>query len=321
MIKYRRFLLVFACCILLSSVFAACRGGSGAVDSNAEGTVYLYYLNQKRTGLLQREYEPQGEATQDIFQELIQKLSGEPDYYGVNGPLPDRVSLQDVSLSKHTVWIDYSASYREADVVSQTLCNAAFVLTLTQLPEILAVRFSVNGEELTNASGEADGTYTKDDFVAGSSGLFANYYATKLVLYLANNDGTALRSYTYDAVFENSISVERYVISELISWQSEEQSGYQGCVNPDTQILDVETKNGVCYVDLTREFLDGVQGVSPEITIYAIVNSLTELGNIHYVQLTVEDETDVMFGNISLNQTFSKNWDYVEVQEEATTKN
>ena len=83
-------------------------------------------------------------------------------------------------------------------------------------------------------------------------------------------------------------------------------------INPETKIVNILTKDGICYVNLDSSFLTVVNNVSTEVAVYAIVNSLVELDNINKVQILVNGEVPTTFSN----STFERNLDYVTTLEQ-----
>lgn len=70
--------------------------------------------------------------------------------------------------------------------------------------------------------------------------------------------------------------------------------------------------DGVCYVNLSSEFLEQPYNVSSEATIYSIVNSLVEFSNVNKVQILVDGESELMYReNINLDTIFTRNLDLV----------
>ena len=83
--------------------------------------------------------------------------------------------------------------------------------------------------------------------------------------------------------------------------------------NPDTKVLSVAVRDGICYVNLDSSFVNQIYNVTPEVTIYAITNSLVELSNVNKVQISINGETNINYReNISLSATFERNLDLVE---------
>ena len=83
-------------------------------------------------------------------------------------------------------------------------------------------------------------------------------------------------------------------------------------INPETKIVNILTKDGICYVNLDSNFLTVINNVSTEVAVYSIVNSLVELDNINKVQILVNGEVPTTFSN----STFERNLDYVTTLEQ-----
>jgi hypothetical protein len=72
----------------------------------------------------------------------------------------------------------------------------------------------------------------------------------------------------------------------------------------------VKIDGRVATVDLTKEFVDNHPGgkTLEELTVYSIVNSLTEMKEIERVKIIINGkETKTFKGNVSLNTDFPRN--------------
>ena len=78
-------------------------------------------------------------------------------------------------------------------------------------------------------------------------------------------------------------------------------------INPSTKIINVMTKDGVCYVNLSEDFLTVVGNVPTKVSVYSIVNSLVELNSVNKVQILVNGEVPASFSNT----VFERNLDIV----------
>lgn len=83
---------------------------------------------------------------------------------------------------------------------------------------------------------------------------------------------------------------------------------------PDgTELLNVSTKDGICYVDFNEKFMDKMEGIKDEVVIYSVVNSLVELSTINKVQFTINGEIKKNYREgISFDGLFERNLDLVE---------
>lgn len=86
--------------------------------------------------------------------------------------------------------------------------------------------------------------------------------------------------------------------------------GLHATINPNTKIINVTTKDGICYVNLDDNFLTVPDNVSMDAAVYSIVNSLVELSNINKVQILVNGEVPTTSA-IFQNSTFERNLDMV----------
>lgn len=78
-------------------------------------------------------------------------------------------------------------------------------------------------------------------------------------------------------------------------------------------MVSVSTVNGTCYVNLTDSILKINPTVMPELMIYAIVDSLTELRDISSVQFLVNSSSNVSYlDTIDFSNPFSRNLDYLQ---------
>ena len=84
-----------------------------------------------------------------------------------------------------------------------------------------------------------------------------------------------------------------------------QEKGYKDTIPKGTKVNSVVTKEGICYIDLSSEFLTQQEGVSPEVVIYSVVNSLAELPTVNKVQFTVNGEK-VKVGEANIAVPWSK---------------
>ena len=96
----------------------------------------------------------------------------------------------------------------------------------------------------------------------------------------------------------------------MIAGPSGQVDGLHPTINPNTKVINITTKDGICYVNLDENFLTVPENVSMEAEVYSIVNSLVELSNINKVQIMVNGEVPTT-SSIFQNSTFERNLDLV----------
>ena len=110
-------------------------------------------------------------------------------------------------------------------------------------------------------------------------------------------------------IVSEELSEEKVIMEELI--KGPRNKALKASVPPETRLLSVNTTDGICYINLSNEFLNTYRW-SPQmneaITIWSIVNSLTELNDIQGVQILVEgNKVDLIEKYYSLKQPYFRN--------------
>jgi germination protein M len=101
--------------------------------------------------------------------------------------------------------------------------------------------------------------------------------------------------------------LETYVIKELIDGPKEQ--GYNRTLSEDTTLVSAVTTDGTCYVTFGENFEQLNAGINTQLTIYSIVNSLSELSYITKVRISINGNTADTYNGVSLDQAFSRNLD------------
>lgn len=81
-----------------------------------------------------------------------------------------------------------------------------------------------------------------------------------------------------------------------------------------TKLLGINLKNGICTVNLSKEFILNHSGGSAGelLTLYSIVNTLTEFKTIKSVAILVEGQAGKSLGNIILSTPLKRNSDLIK---------
>jgi germination protein M len=112
-------------------------------------------------------------------------------------------------------------------------------------------------------------------------------------------------------------SKEVFIVEQLIKGPKEK--GYTATLSSKIKIINVMTANNICYVDFDESFLTEQSSVSNTLVIYSIVNSLSELNEIHKVQISVKGDATLNYHDeISLAEPFIRNLDLIETAEAVT---
>ena len=301
--KLKIFLLLTMCMFLMT--------GCKKEEVLEEGQSAIYYLNKDGTSVVPVAYEITGETAEKKIEELLLKLEEAPESVDYRRTIPENVTLLQYTLDRKQLYLDFSSEYLNLDKATEVLVRAAVVHTMTQVEEVSYIGFQIAGEPLKDTKGNNIGLMNANTFL---DNMGSEENATKIVklnLYYANKSGDKLKTQSSVLEYNANVAVEKVVVEQLIAGPSEE--GFFATIPKDTKVMSITTKDGVCYVNLDTAFTGQGYDVLGAVTIYSIVNSLTEISGINSVQILVNGETSITYkDNISLETIFQRNPEIIE---------
>lgn len=298
--KVYRFAIILFC--LLAS-------GACGQKSQSSGNVYqVYYVSNSETKVERHEYEIGAMAQEEQLRELVKCLSTDPERLEYKAPFGMGFQVLSMKLEEGKLLIDVDAGYTELPAMTEVLVRAAVVRTLTQLPDVSLVMITVEGSQLYDRNGGAISWMNADQFIDNDGNEINTYELARVRLYFAGESGGDLIAAFREKHYSSNTPIERFVVEELIAGPSGQIEGLYPSINPSTKIINVMTKDGICYVNLDENFLTVVNNVSTDVSVYSIVNSLVELSNINKVQILINGEVPSSF-SVS---TFERNLDIVK---------
>lgn len=298
--------------ILLAGMLALlCACGSG--ENGEKGNVYqLYYVNNDETRIIAREYRSETTDEDALLEELLEQLAVISDRLEYETPLAKEFTLMGYTLDNGLITLDFDERYRELRGAREVLVRASIVRTVIQLRQVERVAFTVKGEQLVDQAGVAIGVMNAESFIENAGSEINAYEKVDLRLYFANESGDYLvEENRRNVVYNSNISLEKLVVEKLVEGPAAED--VYPTINPATQVISVTVKDGICYVNLSGDFLKQPYNVTTDVTIYSITNSLVELSNVNKVQISVDGETNIAYREkLSLNNVFERNLDMLE---------
>lgn len=290
--RFQKILFLFGLILMLAVISIGCS------SEEKQGTaIDISYLNKKETKLVIETHYLESTDTKDMIVEVLKLLCAVPDNKELKATLTSGINIITYSYDGEQVIVSLGEKYKELSRTTEVLTRAALVRSLTNIPGINYVMLTVNGEALTDLSGNAIGIMTADMFV-DNAGTQVETVESKvnLRLYFANETGDGLiavnRELTHNADVSN-VPMEKLVVEQLISGPANNETF--PTISSDTKLVNITVKDGVCYLTFNSAILTTVNNVTTDVTIYSIVNSLVELSNINKVQISIEDNKDGKF--------------------------
>ncbi len=126
----------------------------------------------------------------------------------------------------------------------------------------------------------------------------------KITVYFADAAGKTLVPEA--RAVPKTLSLARETMNELIKGPAS-NSGLQAVIPSGTVLLDINIKDGTAIVDFSKELQKTVAKISPELTVYSVVNTLTQFPTVKQVKFRVEGLPVQKIGGVNVTQALSSN--------------
>lgn len=260
-------------------------------ESIGDGVIRLYYLDADEDSFHTVDYTL--ENTEDPLlasYEVVSRLSDTEDSHTeiYKPAIYDDVVVNSISIDGVEETVDLGVGYRQLDAAEAILLRAAMVKSLVQIDGVESVRFTINGDSLLDSDDNPIGPMTKDTFILEEEADSLYDSEETVTLYYADMEGSGLIEYKTQLSSDDNMPMETRVLLELMT--TPENTDMQSPLPSDLVINQTQIHNGVCYVDLSKDIENALPGVEEKVMVYAMVNSITALGNATSVQFTVDGE-------------------------------
>lgn len=274
---------------LVLSLFTGCKRES------SENSIKIYYMDALGNGLVTEEHVLKSESREKQAKEIMKLLASAPENANYRRTIPEGVEVLDLVFDKGTITINFDHNYEDVTGYTEVLIRAAIVKSLLQIKGVESVTFYVADKPLLDSKGILVGSMSGETFIEDYGQETDSLIKTTLTLYFASADGQSLVKKYVDVYYNNNIARERLVIENLIKGIDEQDA--KSPIPSGTKLLNITVTDGVCYVNFDSTFLNVDSGMSADVVVYSIVNSLTELDNINKVQLLVNGASSVAGNN------------------------
>ncbi len=299
----RKVCFVLMCLVLL---FVGC-----GKEEKKENQFFIYYVDKDGDKVETDEYESKAVTESATLDELIENLK-EPESDKYRSPIPEITSIVKYEWIENQLTVYFDEHYYEMNKKEEVLCRSGIVRTVTQLEGIQYVAFMVGEQPLADNTGNPVGVMSKETFVDDLGNDMGVYQEVSITLYFANKKGDELIEVERDVYRNENVSMEKLVLEQLIKGPGKKEEAY-ATLPSATKVLSVTVEDGVCYVNFNNGILNQGVDVSDTISIYSIVNSLSEISGVNKVQIAINGETKEAYkNNIPLDQLFERDLDLVQ---------
>lgn len=220
-----------------------------------------------------------------------------------NAPVIDsEAKLLSLVVNDAVATVNFSKHFSQKKGVDALILRFALINTLCNIDGIDGIVIQVEGKPIVSENtGKEYGVLSISDIALNTEDN------TTINLYFPDKNGEGLRLEKRTVNVQQTLSLEKTVVSELI--KGPENKGLAPSVPEGTKLLNIETKDNVCYVNFSSEFRSKTSSGSAATTLilYSVVNSLCALKNVSSVQILINGETGVEFGNFVLDIPYEAN--------------
>ncbi len=287
-------------CVILSLACILCGCSSNHYENYDLGYV-VYQVTEDGMSIKTTEYDMKAEDPVAMVMEFLKKYPA--------------LDVRDFQLKEKHLSLYLSSTYHNLKGIDEVLLRAAVVKTLCQVPGVEYVEFFVDDVSLI-VDGVTIGVMSDLSFLdsIGGDGYTQDKYVT---LYFADATGTKVREVTAKLTYDMTVPLARLLVEELIQGPKELEdintSDVRETIPKGTVVNSLTIRDNVCYVDFSKEFSDVQEGVSSDVVIFSIVNTLCELSNVNKVQFTIGGEQRENYGDTKhFDMPFERDLDLVK---------
>jgi len=151
-------------------------------------------------------------------------------------------------------------------------------------------------------------TSNANDNQSGSSPV--SQETREVILYFSDADGQYLQAEKRE--IPKTESIARQTVEELIA--GPQDSDLLPTIPSGTILDDINIRDGLCTVDFSSELCDNYSGglQDEELTVYSIVNTLTQFPTINEVRIWVDgQEIESIAGHVDVSEAMARNDDLI----------
>ena len=132
------------------------------------------------------------------------------------------------------------------------------------------------------------------------------YSYDTFTLYFTNKNGDKLVAEQRSVRYRRNLPKATVVLEQLARGPLEK--GHYPTIPENSEVLSLTRANGICYVDYNSVFQDYALDVSEQVAVYSVVNTLIAATDMDKVEISIEGNKEVTFGqNMQLYKFYEWN--------------
>lgn len=301
----------------LMTLTTACSKGILVEDTQTplESELCVYLTNEDKTALVPYYIKTDNTDMEKQISTVLRTLKEGVDDQAYQATIPETLVIEAVNVSGENAIVHIGEDFIYLNQVDFILCRSSLIKSLTAIDGIASLEFFINGIPMKDDNGIVYGQFFDEDVVTEAINTSSSEEEVNLILYFPDSQGERLVRVNRKVMINNTEQIEAKIIEELKLVP--EGYGVTSVMPQESQLKSIEVTKGICYVDFNDAFRTKNYGGSTGelMTIYAIVNSLTELPNISRVQFLIEGEKSSYYkGHLDFSSLFENDITLVNTQ-------
>ncbi len=273
--------------------------------------VKLYFAAEDNSALITEEREVQVIDGAVLKASILALIDG-PTVQGLGKTIPEGTVIRGISIKNKVATVDFSKEFGKTNGLGEIVARLAVVNTLTEFEGVEKVRLRIEGTDMIGPSGMPLGEM--GPALLDADGIPVSGEVKTITLYFSDSQAMYVMAEKREILLEDALeetsdgdSLEKLVFLELL--KGPVSKDLRATIPKGTKLLSVSTKNGLCTINLSSEFVDNSPGgtASEAMTLNSVVNSLTELDGVSKVQFLIDGKKRDIYTHAILNKPFSRN--------------
>ena len=302
--KYKKLIAIILSVVILglaAAIISYCTRDYGKNSYDAS----LYFYNEASTTIEAENRTIRYTTDEDLIKEIVRQLISGPNLAKHKCVIPKEARL--ISVENHDdgrMSVNFSGQFLTGDEKMDIQAVYSIVKSLCAVDGVQSVKVVVEGTDIVLNDGSIVGFLTDRDINLSTDTVSSE--VRFVTLYFPVKNGVSLSREDRSIRVTDQQPVAQYIINELIKGPQNED--LTSSLNAKTTINSVEISNGICFVNFKDDFIDKNLGTPEQekLTVFSIVDSLTELENIERVQFLIDGKRVDDFGNINISGIFGR---------------
>lgn len=290
----KRFLILILC-------MALCLSQTACASDNSRTYMDFYYYRMDSAygvddGVLISEVRDMAAKQDDLTAAMELYLEG-PETDGLESPFPDDLRLLSWSKSDDVLELHFNEALAALAGIELTVAGACLARTFLTMTDTQTLLLTADGALLNGST-----SFSLSEYELMLSDDTPDRLRSKTTVYYFDPQRRYLIGSSVTVDLNDPQSGPAYLLEQLLTPPS--GSGLAAPLPSGTRIRAVRVEDGLCTVDLSAEFENRrfYSRRAQLLSLFSIVNTLTELDGIDRVEISVDGDLLIRYGALTISE-------------------